>query len=778
MLENGVEDITETYVSASMDGQFLQDKDQRSKKVRDRVFREKPYKTMFVCMATDVDVGVIKDGTYNVEDNYTEHTLAVVRVFNDGLVEMTPQMSTVVEEINGVAHSAGPSNLFLNDETVAVGLKKGVRLSAYRVRSKLGSEFEYTLSNTHGISSPLELEDKAKQQDAKDALAVRQNRGGDLTADESEWKQDPPSAAYDFSLSYFAEIVSASGFGVDRLFVDYEVLVPEGWNMRTGNLSDGVAEKDMSDLVNIAKEVDDADLRAAGEKMKNKMDLDGYADGEEAMGALRGVTQVAKVNATRGGLRLPILRPNWRGKSVPFVLDEVSRAIWAGLFFFITVLSVILGVNYPMWIVPGLVFVFSIGTGYQGGVTQALIGPRKDGVITDPHSRVDLSYASSSSKAASNKGSSFHKMKNQKRLLAGALIAEPKANFNHLINLSFDALDTDITRPAQMGVCQVPTAVFTVYSQSFFGKINVEGYGFTHLPAGAGSVDLEIRTWKPVGGISAEMKNYFLGSGPRLKDKQFVFGGSNSHQTTINRFGVRTENAGIIRFRCNVSTTDPRKVVNEDKMDPVATGKVAAVRRTVDDILKEYRAGASVAKSIEAASLRRGSVLDASKESRSSSSEILRSSSNGSLLARKAEMLIAQAKSRLGSSSGSSGLLSSSGMQDVGAAARSVLGTTTTPAVSRSVESLGATGTLAEGKDEDADDSTPLLGTREFKSDSGPGAAGTGASLGTTGTLAPLNIESARAGAGAGPRSAARYDSGEESDDSAKGLISRLDGED
>jgi len=317
----------------------------------------------------------------------------------------------------------------------------------------------------------------------------------------------------------------------------------------------------------------------------------------------------------------------------------------------------------------------------------------------------------------------------------------------------------------QMGVSQIPTIICTVYSESYFGKINVEGYGFAHLPSGAGSIDMEIKTWKPVEGITAEMKNYFLGSGPRLKDNKFIFGGTSNSQTTINRFGVRTENAGLVRFRCHASCTDPRKVIEEDKEDLVATGKVAAVRRTVDDILKEYRAGASVAKSIEAASLRRGSVLDASRESRSSA--VLRSSSNGSLLAKKAEMLIAQAKARL---TGSSNSISVSGKQDVGAAARSVLGS----ALSQSAGSLGSTtGSILEAKEEDADDATPLLGTRELTSSLGLRA---GAPLGGTRGLAPLNVGGE---AKAGPRSAVatRYDSGDESDDSAKGLISKVDGE-
>ena len=224
----------------------------------------------------------------------------------------------------------------------------------------------------------MDLEERDRVQATKDALSVRQNRGGDITSDESEWKQDPPSAAYDKSLAYFAEIVNASGFDASSLLVDYEILVPEGWNMRTGNLSDGVAERDMLDVVQIAKESDNAELKAAGDKMQTKMDLDGYEDGDNGQGTLRGITHTAKVGGTRGGLVLPQLRPLWRGKHVPFVIDEVSRLIWAGLFFFTACVSVILGIEYPTWIVPGLVFVFTLGTGYPGGPVQALVGPRDD----------------------------------------------------------------------------------------------------------------------------------------------------------------------------------------------------------------------------------------------------------------------------------------------------------------------------------------------------------------------------------------------------------------
>ena len=54
---------------------------------------------------------------------------------------------------------------------------------------------------------------------------------------------DPPSLGFDKSIAFYGEIVSGTGFSGSKIFVDYEVLVPDGWNMRTGNLSDGIGEE-------------------------------------------------------------------------------------------------------------------------------------------------------------------------------------------------------------------------------------------------------------------------------------------------------------------------------------------------------------------------------------------------------------------------------------------------------------------------------------------------------------------------------------------------------
>ena len=128
MHEDPEEEILDSYVSKSMDGQFMQDGDIRGKKVRERLFNEKPYRTMHVCMATDIDVDVIKDGPYAPQDHYTEHLLCTVRIYNDGLVEMDPKLSSAIEEKNGQPGQDSSNALFMSDESVSVASRSGLRL--------------------------------------------------------------------------------------------------------------------------------------------------------------------------------------------------------------------------------------------------------------------------------------------------------------------------------------------------------------------------------------------------------------------------------------------------------------------------------------------------------------------------------------------------------------------------------------------------------------------------------------------------------------------------
>jgi hypothetical protein len=90
------------------------------------------------------------------------------------------------------------------------------------------------------------------------------------------------------------EIVSASGFESSKLFINYQVVVPHGWNLRTGNVVDGVAEEDVKSA---AQKGTGEQRRMAQEALEN----DGFEDGEDALGALNGATQCATAREWKFG---------------------------------------------------------------------------------------------------------------------------------------------------------------------------------------------------------------------------------------------------------------------------------------------------------------------------------------------------------------------------------------------------------------------------------------------------------------------------------------------
>ena len=100
--------------------------------------------------------------------------------------------------------------------------------------------------------------------------------------------------------------------------------------------------------------------------------------------------------------------------------------------------------------------------------------------------------------------------------------------------------------------------MFTVYSVGSLGQLQVEGYGYHHLPKVGTTEDVEIQTWKPLGGINSQMRDYFLGASPHLTDSADFFSGNSSFKNSnvLNRFGMRSENSGKLRFRLQAAVSD------------------------------------------------------------------------------------------------------------------------------------------------------------------------------------------------------------------------------
>jgi hypothetical protein len=139
-----------------------------------------------------------------------------------------------------------------------------------------------------------------------------------------------------------------------------------------------------------------------------------------------------------------------------------------------------------------------------------------------------------------------------------------------------------------------PTILFEVYSVGWFGRSRLEGYASSPLPLLGSTGEMEIRTWKPVGSLYSRLYDYYIGCGARLYNSKFT-GIVNDRQRSINRLGVVTESSGVLRFKANMITCDPRSVVEVDMADIIKKQQSKKLKQTAEDIVSNFKATGSVA---------------------------------------------------------------------------------------------------------------------------------------------------------------------------------------
>lgn len=414
---------------------------------------------------------------------------------------------------------------FMNDNTVQAALRKGFLLSNLRLKSvQTGSEYEYIVFNLKDVMVPHRLEEIMKKDRMLDMIKASELRG------HNAWKQDAPKG--DRTVTTYLEIVSANEFPARKLFLTYSMHLPSGWNLRTGNITDG---DNMNALANF-----------------------GY-DENARWGGLQGSTHIASAYPSFNSTSRLLSRPLYRGIFYKLSLTSLSRMLLGIAFMLISVASVVLGAVYPFWIIPALV-IFFVGS-------QDLSARRITAVTTQN---------------SSNKG----------KQLEHEVHSIPEDNivcFNHLVNLSFDM--RDITEKALFSpTADQPIIFFQVYSCGLFHRSILEGCGYFILPNKAGSFEIEIDTWKAVGNLRSRMHEFFVGDHVKLKDEDFP-NAIDIASKTLNKFGVLTHSSGSVKFKGQIIVVDP-KMAKQNKEEVTQTSGQDSGRKTnrsVADILSTYR---------------------------------------------------------------------------------------------------------------------------------------------------------------------------------------------
>lgn len=98
---------------------------------------------------------------------------------------------------------------------------------------------------------------------------------------------------------------------------------------------------------------------------------------------------------------------------------------------------------------------------------------------------------------------------------------------------------------ATKGVQGWPKFHIEVYHQDQFGRNELFGYGFLHLPTSPGTHHLTCVTWRPTGSLSEEIKRFFLGGGLQLKKPDTIYSG-------VDRNKLQTESMGKVYIEIGI----------------------------------------------------------------------------------------------------------------------------------------------------------------------------------------------------------------------------------
>lgn len=85
-----------------------------------------------------------------------------------------------------------------------------------------------------------------------------------------------------------------------------------------------------------------------------------------------------------------------------------------------------------------------------------------------------------------------------------------------------------------------------MWHQDSFGRNELYGYGFCHIPTSPGVHKIDCPTWRPVGNIREQISQSFLGGGAQLKTPDAIYSGADRYRLQTIAMGNIHLQLGLI----------------------------------------------------------------------------------------------------------------------------------------------------------------------------------------------------------------------------------------
>lgn len=93
-----------------------------------------------------------------------------------------------------------------------------------------------------------------------------------------------------------------------------------------------------------------------------------------------------------------------------------------------------------------------------------------------------------------------------------------------------------------------PKLHLQVWHQDSFGRCQLYGYGYIHIPSSPGQHRLQCATWRPLGTWQDQLAEMFVGGGPQLRSPDLIYSGADRYRLhTVGMGTVELELCVILR---------------------------------------------------------------------------------------------------------------------------------------------------------------------------------------------------------------------------------------
>ncbi|XP_077192705.1 B9 domain-containing protein 2 [Paroedura picta] len=123
------------------------------------------------------------------------------------------------------------------------------------------------------------------------------------------------------------------------------------------------------------------------------------------------------------------------------------------------------------------------------------------------------------------------------KLLSGLREGQTQVDHPQLDDVAYWSHPIDV-HFATKGLQGWPKLHVQVWHQDSFGRCELYGYGFCHVPSSPGFHHMDCVTWRPLGSWQEQISQRFVGGGPQLLNSDLIYTGGDRYRLQTSAMGT------------------------------------------------------------------------------------------------------------------------------------------------------------------------------------------------------------------------------------------------